>query len=191
MLVGCSAAPTSQQDPVVSDATPAQTAETDAAPTTQTVEATQKVETTQATPGATTFHLPPPVMKPELLAAAAGETSVQITGCALDGKEAAPTRSAPMRKRTEDSVTVKADKGAVVVEHFVNHACCLKGAVTTDVTEGAINVRESLTGSACRCMCSSTIKTTVPAHAGTYNVQVSLDMAGNAKTVATQSVTVP
>lgn len=189
LITACSNSPAQSQDPMVSDATPAQAAEADKAPA-ETVEATAKTETMRQEPtygpGAAPFHMPPP--KVESATAVASEPTVHIEGCAVDGK--GPSRGGPMGKHQDDSLTIKADGKTVVVTHFANHACCQKGVVTTEVGAGTVNVREVLDGKACRCMCSSTFTTSVPVAAGTYDVHVTLAVGEKVQEVGTQKVTV-
>lgn len=192
-LVACSNSPAQTQDPVVSDATPAQTAEADAG-STQTVEVTQKTETTAegaAPVGAPQqFKLPPPKIDgPAIAAAMAANAPVsKIEGCAQDGKT--PSRGGPMSRHEDDKLSVKADGKSITVEHFANHACCQKGVVTTTLGEGTIEVTETLDGKACRCMCSSTFTTVVPVSPGRYSVHVKLVSGTASKDVGTESIEV-
>ena len=61
-----------------------------------------------------------------------------------------------------------------VVTHPFAHACCLKAKSSTRVTGTTVDIVEQLTGSACRCMCESTIETTVGLKPGNYEVVLTL-----------------
>jgi hypothetical protein len=93
-------------------------------------------------------------------------SQTEISGCLAKPsmRAAAPRkRSAPLPR---EAVT------GIVVRHNFSHACCLKGAVTTTVSGGNVEVVESLTGTPCRCLCASTLRTTIPLRPGTYNLVV-------------------
>ncbi len=80
-----------------------------------------------------------------------------------------PTRSAP------PPVTVTAVPGGILVVHELAHACCLKSEVATRVEGESVVVSERLTGTPCRCMCSSTLRTSVGLLPGRWSVALDLD----------------
>jgi hypothetical protein len=100
--------------------------------------------------------------------AKAPHSLTEISGCLAQRSQQ------PMRKRELPN----RKHGAILVEHALRHACCLKGKVETKVSGEAVEVMESLRGNPCRCMCSSTLRTRVPLPPGTYRLTVWLDNRG-------------
>jgi hypothetical protein len=66
----------------------------------------------------------------------------------------------------------------IVVQHGFEHACCLTGRVATTVTGLDIEVVETLSGKPCRCLCTSTLRTSIPVAPGSYHLAVWLDNRG-------------
>ncbi len=92
-----------------------------------------------------------------------------VDGCAATpDKEPPATRSAP----PDESVVASATGGGLVLTHEVPHACCLKATTAVEVIGDRVVVTDTLEGTACRCRCSSTIKTAVGLKPGTYTVEV-------------------
>ena len=108
-----------------------------------------------------------------------------VAGClASPGRMAQGERSRaamdPAEAKPELTVTPAA--GGVRVTHEVAHACCLESKIETKVSGGVITVTESLFGTPCRCMCTSTISTSVRLAPGDYTLRVVFDHAGQQKT---------
>jgi hypothetical protein len=66
----------------------------------------------------------------------------------------------------------------VRVSHTLDHACCLTAQVEVMTTEGAVRVREVLSGEPCRCRCQSVIEAAVGLGLGAYVVAVELVTGG-------------
>jgi hypothetical protein len=122
-----------------------------------------------------------------------GDSRVAITGCLAEADEAggarhpvAVTRSAP----ATPEVTVSALGNGLIVAHDLAHACCLKGEVEARVEGTTVRVIETLSGSPCRCMCHSTLKTAVALVPGDYTVEVVVKDGFGEKTVTSRSIRV-
>ncbi len=108
-----------------------------------------------------------------------------VAGClASPGRMAQGERSRaamdPAEAKPELTVTPAA--GGVRVVHEVAHACCLESKIETKVSGGTVTITESLFGTPCRCMCTSTISTSVRLGSGQYTLRVVVDHAGQQKT---------
>jgi hypothetical protein len=118
------------------------------------------------------------------LAPAHAAAKAEFTGCLTAANEESasrfPEKPAMRGPGGDEAVTIAGTDGGLVVSHALNHACCLKGTVTTSVEGKVIQVKELLSGIACRCMCSSTITTRVNAPPGDYTVVVSVAREGEA-----------
>jgi hypothetical protein len=77
-----------------------------------------------------------------------------------------------------------------VVTHPFEHGCCLKAVVDTKVKGTKVEIVERLVGEPCRCMCHSSIETTVGLTPGNYEVVVTLEVAGSRNEALRQKVTV-
>lgn len=127
--------------------------------------------------------------------ATAGESISRLAGCLSEAAsdEAAGARHPVVATRSRGAapeVAVSALGHGVIVAHDLQHACCLKGAVETRVDGATVRVRETLSGSPCRCLCRSTLKTAVALAPGAYTVEVVLVNGGSERTVATEQVSV-
>lgn len=101
--------------------------------------------------------------------AEAGAFNTKVEGCAATPeKEPEATRSA----LPNESVVASAVATGVVLTHEVPHACCLKAKTTVEVKGDQVVVTDTLEGTACRCRCSSTLKTAVGLAKGSYTVEV-------------------
>jgi hypothetical protein len=116
----------------------------------------------------------------------AGDSAFRVSGCltAAGEEEArrfetAPTRAAP----AEPEVRVEPVQGGVVVVHELTHACCLKAAVRSRRDGDAFVVVETLSGAACRCQCTATIRTAVAVPPGSHPLAVELDAGGSVRRV--------
>lgn len=113
---------------------------------------------------------------------------VRVEGCAAHPELAdqPPTRVLPPPAHLE----IQPAAGGVRVIHQVPHACCLRASLTSEVVGATAFVRESLSGTPCRCMCASTLTTVVPLAPGTYQVEVELTVSGRKDVAPRQTVTV-
>lgn len=100
-----------------------------------------------------------------------------VAGClASPGRTEQATRARAMAARPELSVTPVS--GGVRVAHELSHACCLESKIATSVSGSTVTITESLFGTPCRCMCSSTISTSVRLSPGDYTLRVVVDHDG-------------
>ncbi|MDJ0761831.1 MAG: hypothetical protein QNJ97_02485 [Myxococcota bacterium] len=115
-----------------------------------------------------------------------------LMGCLADPEKKDSTAKGAQVRRGGDKVTVAKGKSGITVSHYLNHLCCLEASVKSAVTGTNITVEEQLSGTPCKCMCSSTIKTSVPLPLPmankTYKVTVTLDDQGNKKIVHEQEI---
>ena len=121
--------------------------------------------------------LPPP----------AGQSRTAIEGCLASAGTEEEGAKFPQRPATRSAapppVTVGISGLGVVVTHALSHACCLKAEVTHAIENGAVTVMEKLSGTPCRCMCSSTIRTAVGLAPGSYELAVQLQIGGGESSV--------
>lgn len=127
----------------------------------------------------------PPPARPGLAAhagpLAAGASRVNLKGCLAQATTEEEGAKFPARSGTraagepQPAVTVAVSGLGVSVTHELEHACCLKGVVTTSTADRTITVAERLEGSPCRCRCSSAIETTVGLDPGDYTLVVTFD----------------
>ncbi|MDQ2647383.1 MAG: hypothetical protein M3020_26505, partial [Myxococcota bacterium] len=121
---------------------------------------------------------------PELAKGAWGavDAKTSVEGCLaaaapneeLGNQFPADTRSNPSGVRLETA------SGYVRVVHSLSHACCLKSDTRVERSAGVVRVSERLSGTPCRCRCSSAVITRLKPQAGDSEVAVSLEE--NAKT---------
>lgn len=124
--------------------------------------------------------------------ASPGEVALSAAGCVNAGSEddgakfapRAPTRSAA------PEVTVTPMRGGASVRHDVTHACCLKASATGRVDGRLAVVTEKLTGVPCRCVCGSTLTSSIALAPGEWKVAVDLDTNGSVRRVGTFEVAV-
>jgi len=110
-----------------------------------------------------------------LLPPAPGTSRSVYEGCVGEAASS-ESRSAPVAPGDEkDGVAVTGIIGGLLVSHELTHGCCLKAEVTTEIVGASVVVKETLSGTPCRCMCRSTLKTAVGLAAGEYDVAVHLD----------------
>ncbi len=110
-----------------------------------------------------------------------------VEGCAATPNVEPPaTRGLP----PEDKVEASALEGGVLLTHEVGHACCLSAA-TAVVLEGTrVVVTETLSGTPCRCRCSSSLRTAVGLKPGTWQVEVKTVVPGKTWSAWTGELTV-
>lgn len=121
-----------------------------------------------------------------------GKSSVRVVGCAAKpmAPEEAERRPPETRAFVPDRLGIEAVHGGVLIEHRVQHACCLTAAVDAQVREQVVTVQEVLSGKPCRCMCGSTLRTVVGLSPGSYSVHVRLDNVGRMQELPEKVVTV-
>lgn len=150
-----------------------------------------------AAPGPTSAGAPPHVVTdasraaPERLAPGKSRTSVE--GClAVEGEAAGSRFPAPPRTRTapRSPVTIAPVPGGILVTHELAHACCLRSDVKTATKKRTVVVTERLHGSPCRCMCSSTLRTSVGLSPGRWTVNVEVDRGQGLQPVHSEAVAV-
>ncbi len=107
-----------------------------------------------------------------------------VAGClASPGRTEQGDRSRAMQPESaKPELTVTPVAGGVRVAHDLSHACCLESKIETRVEGSVVTVTESLYGTPCRCMCSSTISTAVRLAPGEYTLRVVVDHQGQQKT---------
>jgi hypothetical protein len=124
-----------------------------------------------------------------------GTSRSNVSGCLA----AAELREQAGGKHPVPPVTRNAQKagprlvvvtGGIEVSHSLDHGCCLRSKVETKVAGAKVEVVERIVGDPCRCMCHSTIDTTVGLTPGDYEVIVTLVVSGNQSEELRQRVTV-
>jgi hypothetical protein len=123
----------------------------------------------------------------------AGGSRTTLSGCLLAADEAAAARFPPppvTRTGGAAAVTLKAVAGGVLVEHSLSHACCLKAKVSTGLAGRTATVLTQLSGTPCRCMCGSTLRTAVSLPPGAWSVAVDLEEGGARHQVHRQEIQV-
>jgi hypothetical protein len=117
-----------------------------------------------------------------------GQSNTEASGCLAknlaEQAQAPATRSRP----SPDAIGVTAAGNGIVATHDLSHACCLTAKTETKVEQQHVTIIETLEGSPCRCMCSSTLRTRVGLEPGDYTVTLQLNRAGKTETVHEQSV---
>ncbi len=116
-----------------------------------------------------------------------GKSSFRAEGCAAT-PEVMPeqTRSLP----TDDKVEASALGTGIVVSHELAHACCLKAESSANVDGARVTITETLSGTPCRCMCSSVLRTAVGLKKGTWDVVVKMVEPGKTRTAWTGELVV-
>ncbi len=133
--------------------------------------------------------LHPPSSGPAGILLESDKSSTELSGCLAGNKSSAPTRSPSSPDRSErDSLHISKLGTGIIVTHTLRHACCLLGKVETKVDGHLVRIEEHLTGNPCRCMCRSTLKTSVGLDIGDYTVEVVLDNVGTVETVHREEV---
>jgi len=98
-----------------------------------------------------------------------------VEGCAATPNVEPPaTRGLP----PEDKVEASALEGGVLLTHEVGHACCLSAATAVVLEGNKVVVTETLSGTPCRCRCSSSLRTAVGLKPGTWQVEVKTVVPG-------------
>jgi len=118
-----------------------------------------------------------------------GRAHSEVKGCAAhpEAADQPPTRAVLPPAR----LVVQPVRGGVLVTHDLPHACCLKGVIGTRVEGNVATVHEALTGTPCRCMCESTLRTGAALAPGRYRVVVELERGDRTDVVGEETVSVP
>jgi hypothetical protein len=126
-----------------------------------------------------------------------GESRTQFEGCLAQAEatEAAgsrfPSRAQSRGAPAGPAVQVSTVSGGVLITHELSHACCLTAAVTSKVEGTKVLVRETLSGSPCRCLCQSTVRTAVGLSKGHYQLSLVQAQGGAATSVLETGIDVP
>ena len=119
--------------------------------------------------------------------AEAGTLKFAVEGCAAKpNEESVATRALP----PPDSVQTSVLQGGVLLTHEVAHACCLSAASAVTVEGTKVVVTETLSGTPCRCRCSSSLRTAVGLKPGTWSVEVKTVEPGRTWSAWTGELTV-
>ncbi len=121
---------------------------------------------------------------------ATGESRIEVAGCAAAANETDAQRFVATTRGLSPPPTVEAVHGGALVVHPLDHACCLKLAVATRLEGSTAIVRETLSGSPCRCKCGSTVKTTLGLKPGTWKVAIEVDDSKGLRRVHEQELEV-
>lgn len=164
---------TPESEPVVTTAHAVDATARDHAATTtpaSTAMAGSTADQTPVVPGSNAPAIPPSAT------ALLGTSTVQ--GCLSKPLSAqnAPTR-APQKAMPAAFRVTPLGNGALAT-HTFGHACCLSATTETQLEATTVTIRERLTGTPCRCVCDSTIKTRLNLKAGEYDVRLVLDTNG-------------
>lgn len=130
-----------------------------------------------------------PLMAGLLIPPPVGETRTTVDGCAAKPDEEPPASRAAL---PDEKVVATPTGGGFVLSHDVPHACCLKAKTAVDVQGDKVVITDTFEGTACRCRCSSTIKTAVGLKPGAYTVEVkTVEPNAAARSAWSGPVTVP
>ncbi|MDQ3264186.1 MAG: hypothetical protein M3Y59_11075 [Myxococcota bacterium] len=138
-------------------------------------------------PNFTSRLLIPPAKPGEIVADFAGCLSLAEATAEAGARFPVPP---PTRGPNPDQVRVNPMGEGIVIAHELSHACCLQGEATARVEGTKLVVTEKLTGTPCRCMCASTIRSAVGLSPGTYTVVVQVDESGSLRDAFQGEVTV-
>jgi hypothetical protein len=119
-----------------------------------------------------------------------GQSRAEVTGCAASTTEADAQRFEVTTRGMPPPATIRAVKGGALVVHPLDHACCLKLVSTTRLEGNTAFVRETLSGTACRCRCGSTVSTAIALAPGSWSVVVEVDDAKGLRRAAQEQVEV-
>ena len=79
----------------------------------------------------------------------------------------------------------------MVLSHEVGHACCLSAATAVQIAGTTVTITETLSGTQCRCLCSSNLRTAVGLSPGTWSVEVKTVSPGKIWSAWSGELTVP
>jgi hypothetical protein len=102
-----------------------------------------------------------------------------ISGCLAKAEDersmAGASRGATAPPKGLD-VTV--NRWGLLINHSLQHTCCLSAKIDTKIEKNHITVSEVLSGAVCRCVCNSTLMTRVELSPGDYTVDVVVETNG-------------
>jgi len=154
----------------------------------------EQVEEAQPVPAAPTEAAARPegpagLVSGEVALPAAGQSVVRVAGC-MAKAEGPAARSAPPAE--DAAVRVTSYGAGIHVTHELQHNCCKRGETTAEVdaAAGTVRVEVKLAGEVCRCMCGSTLQTSVGLAAGRYVVTVAVDEDGASRVVHEEAVVI-
>lgn len=117
----------------------------------------------------------------------APETTLE--GClAMPSDTEQPTRS--FFRPPPDKVELSAEAGAIRVTHQLTHACCLHAKTHLERAGKTATLVEQLSGTPCRCRCSSVIRSRLALPPGEHELRVRLEHGADAREVHRQTLTV-
>lgn len=101
-----------------------------------------------------------------------GASATHVTGCAAGGGTATPTRALPGPDEEGPALQVTPTPSGLIVTRRVEHACCLTFEVTTTLVGATVELRERSLGTACRCRCGSTLRTSIALPPGEWLLRI-------------------
>lgn len=126
-----------------------------------------------------------------------GASRFEVLGClALKTRTEAGDERYPPDLPQESGIPKKVDVritpvfGGAIVLHELSHACCLRAGVESKLEGTTLTLTERLHGTACRCRCSSSIRTAVGVQPGKYTLVLNVDEAGQTREAARTEFTV-
>jgi hypothetical protein len=120
-----------------------------------------------------------------------GELRTNISGCAATATEKEAQAFVSTTRGIPPPPTIQAVQGGALINHPLDHTCCLTLAVTSRIEgDGTAVVRETLSGSPCRCRCSSTVKTAIGLKPGRWTVAIEVEDTSGVRRVQEQSIEV-
>ncbi len=119
-----------------------------------------------------------------------GQSRSAVSGCAAK-PEAAEANATRGGLPVEEKVEAVAAGHGVVVSHDLPHACCLSAKTAAALEGTKVIVTETLEGTPCRCLCSSTLRTAVGLSKGTWTVEVKTTSPAKSWTAWSGTVEVP
>jgi hypothetical protein len=124
--------------------------------------------------------------------ATVGVGTSTVSGCLASkgGTEQAQRRATRAPQENPAPVSVAAVSGGVRIVQELAHACCLESKTETTVNGKVVSLQVTLSGTPCRCMCSSQVLTNVRLSPGEYTVRVSVDDRGQTKAEPDQKIVV-
>lgn len=124
--------------------------------------------------------------------AIAGAVAFAAAGCATAASEEEGARFAarPPTRSAAPVVTVTALRGGASVKHDLTHACCLKASAVSRIEGKVATVTEKLAGVPCRCVCGSTLSSSVALPPGAWKIAVDVDTNGSVQRVGMYDVVV-
>ncbi|HWA76671.1 MAG TPA: hypothetical protein VG937_30270 [Polyangiaceae bacterium] len=102
--------------------------------------------------------------------------STKVTGC-LASTSGMPDRAAPTAALGGPPVELIPGPKAKLVHHL-KHACCLRSQTRVERAATVITVVEALSGTPCRCQCSSTLTTELTLPKGKYELSLQVEQGG-------------